>query len=783
MLENSFKFAFRYLWRKKNYTILNFVCLTFGLLCAVITVLYIMNVFSYDKFHKNYDRLYSVDAYVTFFNGARFPKEYLSASLTDVLKVEAPEIEEMTRIAERSYTFSNGDKTFTENGFYADNNFFDVFTFPLVQAGNGNMLTDLNSIVISELMAAKIFEGTNCVGKSLILKDGNKNEAYKVAGVYRKVPSQSMLQFDFVIPFSKFLAANSWARETGATASQTWIVLRNNIDFRVVENKIKNLIKNQESTLNQELFLFPLKEHILYSYAAGKRIWKEMQNIVIIGTIGFAILLIACFNFINLAIALNLKRYREAGIKKVAGSGKSTIVFQFLGETFIITLVSLISALILVRLLMAGFNIMFNYDIHLRLLDFRMILFFIAITLFTGLISGILPALYLASSNPVNSLKGKIITSHSYSIFRQSLIIFQFAIPIVLIICMMIIKTQDTYMRNYDAGVDKERLIVLNNSDNIQSHAESVRSELLAIPGIKAVSFTNCIPTRGARVSNEVSWEAKDASQKLDFWCINTDFDYDQTVKVNMVEGRFFNLSFSTDSTAYLINDIAARVMNNKNPVGSTITVEGRKGAIIGVFKDFHSIDLAGPLVPTIMRIRSEDRPTILVKYSSGTFAEVNGGIRAVYQHYDPEAHFQATLFRDLVPYSDLSLPSRLVGLAFIIALLLACMGLFGLASFTSENRTKEIGIRKANGATTLNVMRLLLTSYTKWLTIAYFIAAPIAFLLGETFLGRFYFHSPMPLWAFLAGPVLAFLVALATVGSQTWNVANRNPVKSLMYE
>ena len=783
MFKYFFKFALRYLWRKKTYTILNFVCLTFGLTCAIITVLYILNVFSYDKFHKNYNRLYAVDAYVTYFNGDRFPKEYLSASLTDVLKEQAPEIEEITRIAERSYSFINGDKTFTEKGFYADSNFFNVFTFPLVQAGSRNVLTDLNSIVISEPMASKIFNGTNCVGKSLIVKDGNKNEAYKVAGVFRKVVSQSMLQFDFVIPFSKFLTDNIWALETGATANETWILLENNVDFKFVENKIKNLIKNQETTLNQELFLFPLKEHILYRYAGGKRVWREMQNIVIIGTIGFAILLIACFNFINLAIALNLKRYREAGIKKVAGSGRSVIVLQFLGETFIITLVSLLSAVILVRLLLVGFNIMFSYDIQMRLLDFRMIVFFIAITLFTGLISGISPALYLASSNPVNSLKGKIITGHSYSIFRQSLIIVQFAIPIVLIICMMIIKTQDSYMRNYDPGVDKDKLIVIDNSINIQSHAESFKAELLAIPGIEAVSFTNCIPTRGAMVSNEVNWEGKDALEKLHFWCVNADFDYDKTVKIKMVEGRFFNPSFSTDSTAYLINDIAARIMNNKNPVGSTITVEGLKGTIIGVFKDFHSIDLAGPLVPTIIRIKSDERPTILVKYSSGLFPTITGEMRAVYQHYDPEAPFQATLFRDLIPYSDLSLPSRLVGLAFIIALLLACMGLFGLASFTSENRTKEIGIRKANGATTLNVMRMLLTSYTKWLTIAYFIALPIAFLLGKHFLGRFYFHSPMPLWAFLAGPILAFVVALLTVSSQTLSVANRNPIKSLLYE
>jgi putative ABC transport system permease protein len=558
MLKSFFKIAIRCLWRKKTYSILNFVCLTFGLTCAIITVLYIRNVFNYDKFHKYYNRLYAVDAYVTFFNGDRFPKEYLSASLTDMLKKEAPEIENITRIAERDYSFINGDKTFIEKGFYADDNFFDIFTFPLRQAGNINVLADPNSIVISERMAMKFFESTDCVGKTLILKDDDKNEAYKVAGVFQDVRRQSLMQFDFVIPFSKFLVDNNWASETGATANETWILLKSNVDYKFVENKIKNLIKNQEATLNQELFLFPLKEQILYSYADGKKIWREMENIVIVGAIGFAILLIACFNFINLAIALNFRRYREIGIKKVAGSGKSTIIIQFLGETLTITLLSFLAAIILVQVLLIGFNTMFNYDIHLRLLDFNMIAFFIVIILFTSLISGLLPALYLASSNPINALKGKIITSHSYSIFRQSLIVFQFTIPIVLIICMMIIKTQDSYMSNYDVGVDQDKLIILDNSKNIQLHAESIKAELLAIPGIDAVSFTNCIPSRGARVSSEVTWEGKDATEKLIVWCVSSDFDYNKTVNIKMVEGRFFDPSFSTDSTSYMINDVVA---------------------------------------------------------------------------------------------------------------------------------------------------------------------------------------------------------------------------------
>lgn len=752
-------------------------------MCAIITVLYILNVLNYDKFHKNYNRLYAVDAYVTYFNGDRFPKEYLSSSLTGVLTEHAPEIEEMTRIAEREYSFINDDKTFTENGLYADDNFFTTFTFPLVDEGSQNVLADINSIVISERMAWKFFSSNDCVGKALILKDGNRNEAYKVTGVLRDIPRQSVLQFDFVIPFSKFLSDNSWALEIGATANQTWILLGNDVDKKSVEHKIKDLIKNQETTLNQELFLFPLKEQILYSYAGGGRVWKEMQNIVVIGAIGFAILLIACFNFINLSIALNFRRYKEAGIKKVAGSDKSTIILQFLGETFIVTIISLLSAVILVQILLVGFNKMFSYDIHLHLTDFKLIISFIAITLITGLISGLLPALYLSSSNPVNALKGRIMSANSYSVFRQSLIIFQFAIPVALIISMMIIMTQDNYMRNYYAGVDKDKVIVIENTENIHNHSESIRADLLSIPGIDAVSFTNCIPTRGTQVSSDVSWEGKDALEKLHFWCVNSDLDYNKAVDIQIVEGRFFHPSFSTDTTAYLINDVAAGVMKNKNPVGSVITLDGRKGTIIGVFKNFHSIDLAGPIVPTIVQIKPGYKPSILVKFSSGSFQAINRQIKEIFEHYESEIPFKAALFRDLTPYSDLSLPSRIVGVAFIIALLLACMGLFGLASYTSESRTKEIGIRKVNGATTKSVMGLLLKSYTRWLIIAFFIALPIAFLFGKNFLGRFHFHSPMPVWAFIAGPVIAFTVALITVSSQTWRVSSRDPVKSLRYE
>lgn len=783
MFKYFIKIGFRYLWRNKTFSILNFLCLTFGLTCAIIAMLYIQTIFNYDKFHKNYERLYSVNAYVTYFNGSRFPKDKLSTSLADIIKEHAPEIENIAQVVDCNYTFVNGDKSFTEEGIFTERNFFETFSFPLINGNARTVLAEPNSIVISERLAKKFFDNNECIGKTLVLRNEDKQEAFKITGVLKNIPYQSYLQFDFIIPFSKFLTENKWANETGSAATRIWVLLRKNVDKAQVDNKIKELIKNQETTLNQELFLFPLKEKILYSYANGNRVWKEMKNVVIIGSIGFAILLIACFNFINLAIALNIRRHREAGIKKVVGSRKSSIIIQFLTETYIVVTISLVFAIVLVELLQSIFNSSFGGDIHFQFSNISNISFLICCVVFTGLISGIFPAFFLASSNPLNILKGKIIKSHSYSFFRQGLIIFQFIVPVVLIILMMIIKVQDSYMRNYNAGVEKERLIILDNTKNLQNHAESVKAELLSIPSIEAVSFANCIPTRGTSVTNEVSWEGKDASEKLHFWCINTDFDYNKTVDIQMVAGRFFDHQFPSDSANYLINDVAANVMKDKNPVGHTIYVEGKKGTVIGIFKNFHAIDLAGPYTPTIIRIRNENRHSILIRFSAGSYSAIAKEIHKVYSHFEPENQFQPLLFKDLKSYTELNTPANLVGLASFIAIMLACLGLFGLSSFNAVSRTKEIGIRKINGATTFSIMRLLLRSYSKWIFIGFLFAISISYIIGSIFLRMFFFHAPMPIWAFVVGPIVAYIIALSTVSWQSYKAASLNPTNSLRYE
>jgi len=783
MFGNFFKIALRFLWRNKAYSILNYLCLTFGLTCSIIAALNITRVMDYDRFHVNYNRLYEVEANVTYFNGDRFPKENLSASMPDILKESVPEIESLSRVAGNNHLFINGEESFSERGIYADASFLDIFSYPLSVGVTSNVLTDNNSIVISEKLAMKLFKSTDCLGRSLLLKDESGQKGYTVSGVLKTVASASYLQFDYILPFQEFLAANSLALDKGASACQVWALLAKNADLKVANEKMKNLISNQEATLNQELFMFPLKEKVLYYYIDGRRVWREMKNVVIIGCLGFAILLIACFNFINLTIAQNLKRYREAGIKKVAGAKKSQIIVQYLGESVILTLLSLFTAIYLTSLAVIGLNRVLNGDVQFDFSDFRIILIFAGIASFTAIISGLPPALYLASSNPVNVLKGKTVTSHSFSFFRQGLIIFQFTIPIVIIITVIIIRTQDSYIRNYDLGFDKTRLLIIPGSNDFEAHSESIRTDILSIPGIESVSFSNCIPARGATVSNEVSWEGKDASEKLHFWCINTDFSYDKTVNIKISEGRYFDKSYPSDSSGYLINDVAAKVMGYDHPVGRSLTLDGKKGTIVGVFSDFHALDLAGPFTPTIIRITKEGRTNLLVKFSSGSFSSVNEKIRQVIDKYKPENTIQVMLYSDLMRRTELTTASYFAGLAFLISILLACMGLSGLASFTAASRTKEIGIRKINGATIFSIIRLLGLHFTKWLTFASVIAIPIAFLISNMFLSRFNFRPPMPYWAFLAGPLIAWLVALASVALHCWKASTRNPVEALRYE
>ncbi|HEX2920056.1 MAG TPA: FtsX-like permease family protein [Bacteroidales bacterium] len=783
MFTNFLKTTSRYLWRNKSYTILNYICLTFGLTCSFAAALNVLHVLTFDRFHENYDRLYAVEANVTYFNGDRFPKPYLSASLPDLIQQNVPEFEKIVRESECQLSFKNGDEIFSESGIYTDPAFLDIFSFPLITGEKTKVLSDNKAIAITEKMALKFFKTTDCLGKTLIVKNDSGEEAFVISGILKDIPEKSSIRFDFIIPFSTFLSANPQALNPDASSTTIWALLNKNNEKDVANAKIQKLISSQEATLNQELFLFPLKEQVLYDYAGGKRVWDDMRQVVILGVIGFAILLIACFNFINLTIAMNIKRYKEVGIKKVLGAQKSTIVIHQLGEAFLIVFLSMVTAIDLSRLVISLLNRALNGNIQFELTNTWIVLAFITIGFFAALASGLLPALYLSSSRPVEILKGNVSNGHSFSAFRKSLIIFQFTIPVAIIICMLIVRVQDKYLRNFDLGFDKEKMLVIPATPAIQAHHESLRNDLLQIPDVEYVSFTNCIPANGTKVTNEVSWEGKDPSTKLHFWRINTDFSFSDVVNLKISGGRFFNKSFSSDSTCFLINDIAAKVVGYDEPLGKVLPVDGQRGSIIGVFRDFHTLDLSGPFTPTIISISERDNNKILVRFTKGDISLLTSHIRDILKKYDLGNTIQPVLYPDILRRSEMATISLIAGLSFFVSILLACMGLSGLASFTAQRRTKEIGIRKINGASVVSILKLLGMNYSKLFIIASCISIPIAFILGSFFLMRYNFRTPMPYWTLLIGPIAGFLIAILTITVQSLRTATKNPVETLRYE
>lgn len=780
---NFIKITLRLLWRNKTYTILNYLCLTFGLSCSIIAMLHINRMLSFDKFHSAYDRLYAVEANVTYFNGDRFPKQVLSASLSDKLAEKTPEFEKITRTVNRSFKFANGEKSFTESGLYADTSFFSMFSFPFISGSFSDKTWGPNSIVITRRMAGKFFGTPDCIGRSLIIGEKGDESVYTVSGVLSDIPDESTIAFDFAIPFARFQSENPDAFEPGASSCQIWVLMNPaaNVDF--VNSKLKSMISSQESTLGHELFLFPLKDKNLYRYAGGKRVWGNMQYVVLTASLGFSILLIACFNFINLAIAINMRRYREAGVRKAFGAGKSTIIFQYLKETALLVVICLVFATLLLKILLPGFNSLTNGNLRLDMTDAGIISGLALIAFLTVILSGLIPGIYLSSSNPVTTLKGELLKGHSFSLFRSSLIVIQFAVPVIAVICMLVIDAQNRFIQNYDLGFNKDELLIINSSARLNENEENFRQELRAIPGIMNVSFTSCIPAKGTPVTNDVSWEGRDPSVKLHFWRISADYDYDKAVNLKITDGRYFNRDYMADSNCYVINNTAAAVMNYEKPLGRTLTLDGRKGTIIGVFTGFHAIDLAGPFTPTIIEVSKANRNSVLVAFSTVNYSSVVDKAREIYRKYDPDTEFRAVLYSDMIKNSELTSLTRVFAVSLIFSLGLACLGLMGLASFAAASRTKELGIRKINGATTSSLVMLLVSSFSRLLSLSVLIALPIAFLLGNVFLSRFNFRTPMPVWVFVAGPLAVYMAALLQVAWQSYKAASANPVDALRYE
>ncbi len=807
MLKNYLFVALRNLRKYKSFSLINIFGLAIGVTCCIVIFLFIRNELSYDRFNKNADRIYRIHFHA-FFNGKDVNLAVSAAPLEPTLLRDFPEVVSATRIAKLGFpVLRYKDKAFSEERFYwVDSTFFNVFTLHFLEGNPKTALTQPNTVVITQAMAKKYFGSANAMGK--ILNMDRKND-YVVTGVVDGFPRNSHFQFDFLgslttIPDSRnqiWLSNNYY----------TYVVLRKGTDPSTFEKKMNEDLRkyigpqiksatgvsyNQfESAGNrigfylQPLTSIHLHSHLDYEIEPN----SDVMYVYIFSAIAFLILLVACINFMNLSTARSERRAKEVGIRKTLGSNRRSLVFQFLSESTLISLIAVFISIGLVELLLPLFNDISGKQLRLGVLDnFYSIPLLILFAVVIGIIAGSYPAFYLSSFIPVKVLKIESRKGNRKSILRSILVITQFAVSIMLFISTFIIYNQLKYIQNKNLGFNKENVIIINRTDDIGSQIDSFKQELLSNTSVLNVCNSTGIPGNQSG-DNVFKPEGNSSNDAQDIRTLACDMNFAKTYGINMTEGRFFSKEHPSDSSAVVLNEAAVKALRLKDPVGKVIqnmpglnrTVQ--KYVIIGVTNDFNYQSLKEKVQPLILLLFHQGGfgKFTAVRITSGNVHETIQFLEDTWKKYAGNEAFDYNFLDQNLQHlymADIR-TSRIAAVFSIIAIFIACLGLLGLAAFITEQRTKEIGIRKVLGASVPEVIALLSMQFVKWVVIANVIAWPLAYFTMNKWLQNFAYKTSIGFWVFAISGVAALVIALLTVSAHAVKAATANPIKSLRYE
>lgn len=798
MIKNYFKVAFRSLIRNRTFTLVNILGLVIGISFSCMLYIYVSNELSYDTFHSKSDRTYRV---IT--KDHRDPNNERQYGITSpqvgqALVKDFPEVEEMVRLHQfmGQVVFNiNGEKFQERNWFTADPNFFNVFDFEFVAGDKATALSKPYSLVITESTKLKYFGREDAVGKVLDIE----GSPVTITGVIKDHPDNSHLQFEFL--FSNIRNDDDWTNYMNSWdrfGAYTYIVLNPNSSIDELKAKMPALLqKNLDPFANLFSMDFQSIEDIyLYSddiEAGTERSHGQMSYIYIFSSMGIFLLVIACINYINLSTSKALARSKEVGVRKVVGAHKNQLVFQFLTESFIVTFISMFLAIGAMDLLFPFFNAITgkSFDISFSSLQ-SYSLPLLVITFVIGLIAGSYPAFYMAKLRPVSSLNAKGHGEGSAMRLRRGLVIFQFALTIVMIFSTIVIGKQLNFIQNKDIGFDEERLVVVDiNNGNVRRNFQTMKEEYAKVPGVQSVAVSSRVPGEWKRIVEAYIKSPESSAAGIDSvrtYFMGFDEDMLTTYGLSMKSGRFFPSNSLVDSTTVLLNEAAVQALNLADPVGSSLSLEdgGEKFnmTVIGVLKDFNFQSLHQKVAPIV--IGSWNNPVQSIDYFS---LKVEGDVKAaiegateVHNRFDEfspiEYHFldqQLNMF-----YEAEQRAGMIFRMGGGLSILVACLGLFGLATYNIERRTKELGIRKVLGASSTNLFVLLSSSFTKQVAIAFVIASPVAYYLMNEWLKGFEYKISLDVWIFLASGLVAFLIALLTVSYRSIKAAHSNPVNAL---
>jgi len=812
MLRNYILVACRNLWKNKGFSAINIIGLAVGIAICLLILLFVKDELGYDRYNSKAAQIYRVDGDIKF-GGIRMILAVSPDPMGPTMKKDYPQVAQFVRFRNFSGRFlvKKGNQNLQESGVrYADSTLFDVFSLPLVQGDSATALVEPNSIVLSETMARKYFSSVNVVGKTLLVNDTN---IYKVTGVMKDMPFQSHFREDFFISMSSNPESRSglWVMNN----FNTYLVLRPGSDPKQLASRfdamldkylfpqVQQMLGSSEDEFKKggnfaQYTLTPLTGIHLNSNKIGELgANSDLKYVYIFSATAVFILFIACINFMNLSTARSSNRAKEVGIRKVLGSLRGNLVRQFLTESILLSFISLALALLIVSLCLPYFNALSGKDIQLHALSGPdTVLGLCALAGIVGLLAGSYPAFYLSSFVPMKVLKGVLSTGFKSGRFRSTLVIFQFSISIFLIISTIVIYNQLRFIRNKDIGFNREQVLVLQNTDVLGRNARAFRSGLMQIPGVQDVTMTGFLPTNTYRNEAPMFLDPTLDQKKaisLQIWDI--DEHYTSTLGIKFVRGRNFSEQFPTDSTGIVINETAARLLGYADPLNKKLYIPKNFQAaksddniasfhILGVVKDFNFNSLRQPVTPLALMLGTNHNSTA-IRIHTTNIPRLITQVNEVWNSITVFQPFNNSFMDDdfnRIYNSEQRIGNMFINFA-VLAIFIACLGLFGLVTYAAEQRSREIGIRKVLGASIRNIVALLSRDFLGLVIIASLITFPLAWLAMNHWLEDFAYRISIGWMVFAAAGVLAILIALATVSFQAVKAALANPVKSLKTE
>ncbi|MEM9722643.1 MAG: ABC transporter permease [Bacteroidota bacterium] len=792
MIRHNLLISYRGILQDKSTFLINLTGLSTGLACVLLIYLWVQDERLVDAFHEKDEQLYQVRSHRQLPSGYTDTWDIMPALLGEALKEQFPEVEEATQFSSEEENprgvFSYGDQGFPAQGIYAASNFFEVFSFPLLIGDSKNVLADKGNIVISEALAQKWFSSPkNAIGKTIEWEHPFLGGVFKVSGVFQDLPSNTTEKFDLLLSLEVFLDAFDWAREWNGSSVETFLLLKKGTDIARFNERISPFFKDKspdENIRRNTLFVQQYSHGYLYNrFENGKLTGGRIDYVYLFTGIGLFILLIACINFMNLSTARASTKMKQIGVKKTLGITRKSLINQFLCESTLITLLSGIIALVWVALFIPTFNQITGKDLVLTF-ETQLILPISLIILITGFIAGSYPAFYLSSLAPISILKGKFPTSLGELLARKGMVVLQFTLSILFIVGVLVIHEQMDYTLNKNLGYSRDHVMHFKRQAS-DYDPEVFLGRLKDIPGvIQTTQIASGSIINNPNKGTGFSWSGQESEADLMFLRPQVGYDFVETLGLELIAGRSFARTYGDETSKLLVNEAAAELIGRKNIIGRVINDGDFEKEIVGVVKNFHIKSLHEEIEPCIIRFSPRGRD-VMVKIQSGREQETIEAISQIFKEFHPSYPFTFGFLDDEYErlYASEIRVASLSKYFSLLAIIISCLGLFGLATFTAEQRKKEIGIRKVLGASVRQLIQLLSADYTKMVLLSIAIAIPIAITLTHLWLQGFAYKIPLKGWLFVLATASTFLIAALTVSIQTYRAASVNPVECLKDE